>query len=591
MSTAEQYRKLAVEHIMLDQFSDQVRECHERAAEAKAKAHTTDDPILKADLFDMERRWLALARNYGCAEILEGFTTVNSKQRRTFDQRLQQLNAPVDGVRKDLDGPDDILQLHEISTLLIQEGDLDSLYDRILDAAIGLMSSDMASIQVLDPERSQLRFAAWKGFHPQSAAFWEWVCLDSASTCGLAFSSGCRVVVTDVETCDFMAGTADLDEYRRSNIRAVQSTPLVSRSGQLLGMISTHWRDQHQPTERALRRLDIVARQAADLIERSRAEAALRESNQQLLQLASIVESSNDAIVTKNLDGVISSWNKSAEQLFGYAAEEVIGKPITILIPPDRLAEEPEILARIGRGERIDHYETVRQRKDGSLIDISITVSPIKNAQGKIVGASKIARDITERRRNDEHIITLAQEAQHRTKNILATVQATVNLSQSDTPDGLKRAIEGRIQALANVHDLLVKSRWARAELSTIAAQELAPYLGEGEARARVGGPHVLLAPNMAQAIAVTLHELATNAVKYGSLSTPSGQIEVTWIRAPDGVLILHWTETGGSLAQKPTRNGFGTTVIERMIREQLKGEMHLDWRTEGLACEIVLKM
>src|SRR5262249_32022089 len=151
------------------------------------------------------------------------------------------------------------------STLLIQEGNLDLLYSRILDAAVVLMASDMASMQLLDPERNRLRLLAWKGFHPQSASFWEWVYLDSASTCGLALSAGSRVVVPDIEPCDFMAGRADLDEYRRSNIRAVQSTPLVSRSGELLGMISTHWHEPHQPTERALRRLDVLARQAADL--------------------------------------------------------------------------------------------------------------------------------------------------------------------------------------------------------------------------------------------------------------------------------------------------------------------------------------
>jgi PAS domain S-box-containing protein len=560
-------------------------------AEAKERADATDDPAIKAEYLAAEKHWLILARSYGFTESLGDFTTANSEQRRTFDEHLQQSSAPVAKVRQNLDGPGDILQLHEISTSLIQEGDLDSLYDRILDAATGLMSSDMASMQLLDPERSQLQLLASKGFHPQSAAFWKWVHLDSASTCGLALSAGSRVVVPDIETCDFMAGTADLDEYRRSNIRAVQSTPLVSRSGQLLGMISTHWRDPHQPTGRALRRLDVLARQAADLIERGEAEAALRESNEQLLRFASIVESSNDAIITMNLDGIISSWNKSAERLFGYTAEEVIGKPVTIYIPPERHDEEPTILARLSRGERIDHYETVRQCKYGNLIDISLTVSPIENAQGKIIGASKIARDITERRRNDEHIITLAREAQHRTKNILATVQATVNLSRSDTPDGLKRAIEGRIQALANVHDLLVKPRWAGAELTSTATQELAPYLSGGQGRARIDGPHVLLSPNTAQSIAMTLHELATNAVKYGSLSTPTGQVEVTWIRAPDGLLILHWTENGGPPAKKPTRQGFGTTVIERMIREQLRGEMHRDWRAEGLACEIVLKV
>src|SRR5690348_9928937 len=207
-----------------------------------------------------------------------------------------------------------------------------------------------------------------------------------------------------------MAGTADLDEYRRSNIRAVQSTPLVSRSGQLLGMISTHWREPHQPTERALWRLDVLARQAADLIERTRAEAALRESNDQLRWYASVVENSDDAIITRGLDGIIKSWNKGAERIYGYTAEEAVGKPITIIIPPERLDEEHAILGRIKRGERTDHYETIRQRKDGSLINISLTVSPVRDAQGKVIGASKIARDITDRKRNDEHIATLARE-------------------------------------------------------------------------------------------------------------------------------------------------------------------------------------
>jgi PAS domain S-box-containing protein len=474
--------------------------------------------------------------------------------------------------------------------LLIQGGNLESLHYSIIGAAMSLMSSDMASMQLFDPERKQLRLLAWKGFHPLSAIFWELVDFDSASTCGLALSTGCRVVVPDIETCEFMAGTADLDECRRSNIRAVQSTPLLSRFGQLVGMISTHWRRPHQPAERDLQRLDVVARQAADLIERGRAEAALGESNDQLLWLASVIENSDDAIITKNLDGIIKSWNRAAERVFGYAAEEAVGKPVTILIPPERHDEEPVILERIRRGEPIAHYETIRQRKDGSLIDPSLTVSPVKNAQGKIVGASKIARDITERKRNDELIATLAREAEHRTNNILATVQATVSLSHSDTADGLKRAIEGRIQGLAKLHDLFVKSRWTGAELSSIAAQELAPYVGEGEARVRIDGPQVLLLPNTAQAIGVTLHELATNAAKYGSLSVPKGRVEVTWSHATDGRLVLHWTESGGPPARKPTRKGFGTSVIQRMIRRQLKGEMHLDWRAEGLACEIVFE-
>src|SRR5215510_6606059 len=373
--------------IMLEPLSEQVRECHERAAEAKGKAEATADPALKAEFLDIERRWLALARSHTGTESLEDFRAANTDRRRKFDERGQ-----GDA------GPDAALRLQQISTLLIQGGNLHFLYDRILDAAIGSMSADMGSKQIFRPELNELHLLAWRGFHPESAAFWERVRFDSACTCGLALSAGCRIIVPDVETCEFMAGTSDLDEYRRSDIRAVQSTPLTSRSGQLLGMISTHWREPHQPVERVLRELDVLARQAADLIERSQAEAALRESEQRLRWLASIVESSDDSIISEDLDGIITSWNKGAERLFGYTAEEAVGKPITILIPPEQHSEEGLILERIRRGERIEHYETVRKRKDGSSAVISLTVSPVKNVEGRIVGASKIARDITERK-------------------------------------------------------------------------------------------------------------------------------------------------------------------------------------------------
>src|SRR5262245_46245936 len=194
----------------------------------------------------------------------------------------------------------------------------------------------------------------------------------------------------------------------------------------------------------------------------------LRESEERSRWLASIVESSDDAIVSTNLDGAITSWNRGAERLFGYFAEEVVGKSITILLPPDRSDEEPAILNRVRDGEHVDHYETVRQRKDGSLIDISLTVSPIKNRDGEIIAASKISQDITERKRAEAQIAILAREAEHRAKNMLANVLATVHLSRSDTPDGLKRAIEGRVQALANVHSLVVQSGWTGAELRSI---------------------------------------------------------------------------------------------------------------------------
>jgi PAS domain S-box-containing protein len=328
-----------------------------------------------------------------------------------------------------------------------------------------------------------------------------------------------------------------------------------------------------------------------DVTERKKTEAALSESENRLRWLASIVESSDDVIVGKNLDGIITSWNRGAERVFGYTANEAIGQPITIVIPQEQHDEERTILTRIRRGERIDHFETVRQRKDGSLIVVSLTVSPVKNAEGKIVGASKIARDISEQKRSQEQIATLAQEAEHRSKNLLAKVLATVNLSKSDTCEGLKQAIEGRIRALANVHSLFVETRWIGAELSTIAAQELAPFSEGTGPRVQLGGPQVLLKPDAAQAIAVILHELATNAAKYGALSTAEGQMELRWSHAADGELVLRWTETGGPKVLMPARQGFGTRVINEMVAHQLEGDARLDWRAEGLLCEIAFRV
>jgi PAS domain S-box-containing protein len=309
-------------------------------------------------------------------------------------------------------------------------------------------------------------------------------------------------------------------------------------------------------------------------------------------RLAAIVETSADAIISKDLNGVIATWNRGAERLFGYLEQEAVGKPITMLIPDQHRDEETRILERIRSGERIDHFETVRRRKDGTLVSISLTVSPITDDAGRIVGASKIARDITEQKRREEQIGLLAREADHRTKNLLALAQATVHLTNCETAADLKSAIEGRLRALANAHTLLAQSRWAGADLRNLALEELSPYRAEDDgkdgARARIEGPSLMLEQQPAQAIALALHELTTNAVKYGALSIPSGRIDVTWRLQSVNRLVLRWVETGGPQVASPTRQGFGTRVMTR-ICEQLNGELKFDWRADGLICDIAI--
>jgi two-component system CheB/CheR fusion protein len=318
-----------------------------------------------------------------------------------------------------------------------------------------------------------------------------------------------------------------------------------------------------------------------DMSEHQRAERASRH-------LSAIVESSDDAIISKDLNGLIATWNNAAERLFGYAEEEVIGKPITILIPPERLHEEVDILDRIRRGERVEHFETERRRKDGSLIDISLSISPVADESGRIIGASKIARDITEQKRREEQIALLAREADHRTNNLLAVAQATVHLTNAGTAAELKEAIQGRLQALANAQSMLAQSRWAGADLRELAIKELSPYSRNGDSAAQIEGPNLLLQPELAQAMAMALHELATNAVKYGALSTPTGRVKVRWSMQPGQKLHLRWIETGGPPVAPPTKQGFGTRAITRLIG-QLSGEVKYDWHAHGITCNILI--
>ena len=170
-------------------------------------------------------------------------------------------------------------RLQEISSRLIREDDVDQLYHQILDAAVALMHSDMASLQAMEDGGGALRLLAYRGFGPEFARTFERVSQEARTSCGMAWQEGRRVVVPDVETCDFIVGTKAAEDLRGHGIRAVQSTPLVSRGGRLLGMISTHWTKPHEPAERDLRLLDVLARQAADLIEHRHAEQALRDAD------------------------------------------------------------------------------------------------------------------------------------------------------------------------------------------------------------------------------------------------------------------------------------------------------------------------
>jgi PAS domain S-box-containing protein len=510
-----------------------------------------------------------------------------------------------------------------------------------------------------------------------------------------------------------------------------------------------------------------------NLSERTKAEEAIH-------RLAAIVESSDDAIISKTLDGSIMSWNDGAKRLFGYDAEEIMGQSVLMLFPEDRRHEEVEIIGKLRTGQRVDHYETVRRRKDGSLVDVSLTVSPIRRSDGTVIGASKIARDVTYRKnaealqeqqaqrlatlnrvarsisrdldldrivqevtdigreltgaqfgaffynvtgeegetyrlfslsgaqrsaferfgvpratavfkptfdgeeivrsddirrdprygRNSPHdgmpeghlpvasylavpvvaasgevlgglffghaepsrfgpetetlIAAVAAQAatamdnarlhrsakeeiehrrkaeeakelllgeiKHRVKNTLATVQAIASQSLRGSQPEERQAFISRVQALARAHDLLTQQGWSSVPLRSIVERALEPFFSATQARIDISGPEIDLPSSKATLLSIILHELATNAVKYGALTQDDGSVSLAWTvgDTPRPLLMLRWKEAGGPEVAPPVSRGFGSNMIERAVKAE-KGTAHFEFASDGVAFTLTL--
>jgi PAS domain S-box-containing protein len=296
--------------------------------------------------------------------------------------------------------------LYEFTERLQYATSADEFYDLAMTAIIRAMHCQRAAILLFDVA-GVMRFVASRGLSDaycravEGHSPWKADSRDVQPIC-----------INDVVRSDLPDGLKET--VRAEGIGALVFIP-VKEDGTLIGKFMAY-RDAPQAfVAREVQAGLTIARQLVFALERKRSEEATQ-------RLASIVESSDDAIISKNLDGIILTWNGGAERVFGYKADEVVGKSITILIPSDRVDEEPGILARLRRGERIDHYETVRRRKDGSLIDISLTISPLRDRAGRVIGASKIARDISERKRAEAAL----RDSEQRLQDLLAAIPAAI---------------------------------------------------------------------------------------------------------------------------------------------------------------------
>jgi PAS domain S-box-containing protein len=333
-----------------------------------------------------------------------------------------------------------------------------------------------------------------------------------------------------------------------------------------------------------------------DVTETRRAEAALREGQARLRDLLATLDLTT--VMARDLDGTVRFWSAGCERLYGWTAAEAAGRVAHALLETRFPVPLPEIEAALLRdGEW--RGDLRQRRRDGSEVVVSAHKSLRRAAGGRPVAVAESLTDVTALRRAEEQQALLARELDHRAKNALAVVQAAVRLTPKDDPAAFARAVEGRVAALARAHTMLAEGQWRGAALRPLIEAELAAFLpGEtvvsdrsAPPRVEVAGPDLALAPVAMQALSMAVHELATNAVKYGGLSASGGRVRVSWhVDGAAGLLRLRWEEAGGPpIAGPPARRGFGSRVLEATVRDQLGGQVERLWGPSGLVCEIAI--
>ena len=352
----------------------------------------------------------------------------------------------------------------------------------------------------------------------------------------------------------------------RSRLFLSAKAPLRDQGGQVVGVvgISTDVTGRHQQQEQLVRLAQ-------------RAETAQRAARASLYEIDLVTgETLRDPLIA-DLCGVppegIGPGQAGWEQLIHPDDREDFRRTVGSAVERfERFALEYRVLTPDGRPVWIaDTGQIIRDEDDGR--------------PRRLIG---LVADVTERKAAEERERLLAREVDHRAKNLLAVVQSVVQLTRADDPETLKADVTGRIQSLARAHSLLAESRWEGVDLGQLALEELAPFAHTDHHRVLLGGPELRLKPAAAQSLAMVLHELATNAAKYGAMSGDGGRLELGWSLV-DKQVELVWREFGGPPSHEPTRTGFGSRLIKSSVERQLRGSVAYDWRDDGLHVRLAI--
>jgi PAS domain S-box-containing protein len=376
----------------------------------------------------------------------------------------------------------------------------------------------------------------------------------------------------------------DRAPYRALGIAAGLVAPVV-RQGRYTAMLFAHNAQPREWTPHHRRLIADVAARVWQEVARTRAEAALRESE---ARHRLIFEQAHDIIFTADLDQRLTAANPAACTALGVKADALVGSSIAEFVTRETFDTTSSMLARKMARGGTTNYEVQVFARDGRPLRWEINSSLSIDGDGKPVGLHAIARDVTERHAYEERQRLLINELNHRVKNTLALVQgiALQSFRGRDAGEG-QEVFQARLTALADAHDLLTRTHWAGATLAAVAADATRALGGLGGERISIAGPEVTLGPKAAVSFVLALHELGTNAAKYGALSTPTGRIAIAWAQSPAGRLTLEWRESGGPLVAPPKRRGFGLRMIERALAADLDGKVAIHFSPEGLICTL----
>ena len=330
------------------------------------------------------------------------------------------------------------------------------------------------------------------------------------------------------------------------------------------------------------------------ILETNRDIGERKRADQYIARMGAVALASHDALFGISLEGYIETWNPAAERVFGYAAKEAIGQHVNILAEPNKFKEQTDLMILAQSSPTVAPYEARRVRKDGIVIHVSIALAPVKREDGTVDGISVSIYDLTEQREWQSRQRMMNRELAHRNKNSFAVLQSIMRstLRTAKNPAEFAESFSNRLHSLATAQDILTAYDWRGVELGALARLQLAGYVAVEDSRIDITGPEVMMPAEMSTPFALIFNELATNAVKYGALSLPTGNVQLYWTtQRPERDIMnvnITWRERGGPAIAAPKKRGFGSTLIEKSLPD---AKVTQEYDVEGLTCKIFVSI